>query len=619
MGKKLTTEEFIRRSKSIHGDKYDYSKTKYIKSSIDACITCPIHGEFHQTPSEHLRGHGCRLCGNKQTQIKKKMTTDEFIRKCNVIFNKKYSYTKTVYKDYYTEVTVNCPTHSDFEIVAGRHLQGQGCPQCSKKYFNLDEFIKKAKTLYGETYDYTNTEYNGKTKKVNIRCSLHGEFTTNPSHFLHLHGECPECRKLINNNKRKENFIKKANLLFKGKYDYKNVNYVNNRTDVKIICPMHGEFTLTPFSHLQSNGCPKCGKIQKANKFRKPLSVFIKEANVIHNNKYIYDEVEYVNNKTNITIKCPIHGSFSITPNDHLSKKCGCPICSNHLSRNECKIYNYVKLFSKDALQRDHKVIKPKELDIYVPSKNLAIEYNGLHWHNELMDRITPLYHLRKSQFCNEKGIRLIHIFEDEWLEKPQIVKSMLRNILGATSNRIYTRQCDVRDVDSRTAMQFLDDNHIQGRCKSKYHYGLYYKDELVSLMTFGKTRQQRKYNKDYDNMWELLRFCNKLNTTVVGGASKLLKMFIREVKPHRIVTYADKRWSVGNLYERLGFTHTHDSKPNYFYVVGDRRENRFKYRKGELVKQGFDKDKSEHEIMLERGMPRIYDCGTMAFEMTIE
>ena len=108
------------------------------------------------------------------------------------------------------------------------------------------------------------------------------------------------------------------------------------------------------------------------------------------------------------------------------------------------------------------------------------------------------------------------------------------------------------------------------------------------------------------------------LDTSVVGGASKLLKHFIGEVSPHRIVTYADKRWSVGNLYERLGFAHTHDSKPNYFYVVGQHRENRFKYRKGELVKQGFDPDKSEHEIMLERGIPRIYDCSTMAFEMKL-
>ena len=163
--------------------------------------------------------------------------------------------------------------------------------------------------------------------------------------------------------------------------------------------------------------------------------------------------------------------------------------------------------------------------------------------------------------------------------------------------------------------MQFLDKNHIQGRCKAKYHYGLFYNDELVSLMSFGHTKRQRKYNKDYNNTYELLRFCNKLNTNVIGGANKLLKHFINNIKPNEIIAYADKRWFVGKLYETLGFVHTHDSRPNYFYIFAQKRENRFKYRKGQLIKQGFDKDKTEHEIMLERGIYRIYDCGTMVYK----
>ena len=191
----------------------------------------------------------------------------------------------------------------------------------------------------------------------------------------------------------------------------------------------------------------------------------------------------------------------------------------------------------------------------------------------------------------------------------------MLKNILEDTENRIFARKCIVKDVSTKEAMQFLDKNHIQGRCKAKYHYGLFYNNELVSLMTFGHTRQQRKYNKDYNNTYELLRFCNKLNTNVIGGASKLLKHFIDDIKPNEIITYADKRWSVGNLYETLGFVHTHDSRPNYFYIFGQKRENRFRYRKGQLIKQGFDKNKTEHEIMLERGIYRIYDCGTMVYK----
>ena len=123
---------------------------------------------------------------------------------------------------------------------------------------------------------------------------------------------------------------------------------------------------------------------------------------------------------------------------------------------------------------------------------------------------------------------------------------------------------------------------------------------------------------KKGEGVYELLRFCNKLNTTVVGGASKLLKHFIKTVNPKSIISYADKRWSNGNLYEKLGFIHTHDSKPNYFYIVNNKRENRFSYRKDILVKEGYDKTKTEHEIMLERKIYRIYDCGCMVFRLDL-
>lgn len=488
------------------------------------------------------------------------------------------------------------------------------------KKLTTNEFIRRSKSIHGDKYDYSKTVYINSRKKICLICHKrdnngieHGEFWQTSQVNINEKCGCPKCARQ-NRRLTKEQFIEKANKRHNDKYDYTKLNFINVRNRVRIICPEHGEFWQVAQQHLEGCGCPKCA----INNRRNDINELIKKSVILHNSKYDYSLVNY--NKTNekVEIICPIHGIFKQRMHDHL-RGCGCPKCANKQSIGECQIFNFLNAFIKNVEDRNRTVIPPYELDIYIPSKQIAIEYNGLIWHSERFCEDAPKAMLHKSQLCAEKGIRLIHIFEDEWLEKPQIVKSTLRNILGVTSDRVYARQCDVRDVDSRTAMQFLDDNHIQGRCKAKYHYGLYYKDELVSLMTFGKTRQQRKYNEDYDNTWELLRFCNKLNTTVVGGASKLLKTFIREVKPHRIVTYADKRWSVGNLYERLGFTHTHDSKPNYFYVVGEHRENRFKYRKGELVKHGFDKDKSEHEIMLERGIPRIYDCGTMAFEMTIE
>lgn len=490
-------------------------------------------------------------------------------------------------------------------------------------HITRDEIIRRFNDVHKGRYIYDNVEYQSMNKEVEIICPKHGIFKQVPQNHLKGQG-CPLCAKEKRNKKEREKGLQKlideGSKRFNNKFIYDEVKYINNKTNVTIICPIHGRIQMTPYEHLHSEfGCKQCalddiGR-KRVNRYK---ITFLNKANDLHNNKYKYCLDDYNGVDCKMKITCPIHGMFIQTIHDHL-QGCGCPKCSVKLSKAEDEIAEAIKNFGNtDLIRRDRNILRPKELDIYIPSKKIAIEYDGLIWHSEKFKDKAFNYHLDKTEKCAEKGVRLIHIFEDEWLEKPQIIKSMLSNILGKTSNRLYARQCEVRDVDSRTAMQFLDDNHIQGRCKAKYHYGLYYNGELVSLMTLGKTRQQRKYNENYDNTWELLRFCNKLDTSVVGGASKLLKHFISEVKPHRIVTYADKRWSVGNLYERLGFAHTHDSKPNYFYVVGQHRENRFKYRKGELVKQGYDSGKSEHEIMLERGIPRIYDCGTMVFEMKL-
>ena len=193
----------------------------------------------------------------------------------------------------------------------------------------------------------------------------------------------------------------------------------------------------------------------------------------------------------------------------------------------------------------------------------------------------------------------------------------MLRNIFGKTENRIFARKCEIREVDSQTACLFLEDNHIQGKCGSSIRYGLYYNDELVSLMTFGKTRH---FIGNGSHEYELLRFCNKLNTNVVGGASKLFKHFVDTNKPNNIVSYADRRWSNGRLYDVLGFTLYNISDPNYYYVIDNKRRNRFNFRKSVLVeKYECPNDMSEREFCKSKGWWRIYDCGAFCYEWNVE
>jgi hypothetical protein len=287
-----------------------------------------------------------------------------------------------------------------------------------------------------------------------------------------------------------------------------------------------------------------------------------------------------------------------------------CTICNptdeKQVSGLELDLINFVSSLV-EVETKNRTVLGGKELDVFIPSKNLAIEFNGLYWHSDIYK--DKNYHLNKTILCDKKGVNLLHVFEDEWLEKSDIVKSIIKNKLGVWDKRVYARNCEVKVVDKSEEKSFLNNNHIQGFVGSNITYGLYYNGELVSFMSFGGLRKSLGYDSK-EGSYEMLRFCNKLNYNVVGGASKLFKHFIKTNNPKQIISYSDNRYFDGSLYERLGFEFIVDTKPNYFYVINHNRENRFKYRKDVLVKEGFDSNKTEKDIMRGRGFNRIWDCG---------
>jgi len=252
-------------------------------------------------------------------------------------------------------------------------------------------------------------------------------------------------------------------------------------------------------------------------------------------------------------------------------------------------------------------------LDIYLPELKLAFEFNGLWWHNELYK--DKNYHLNKTEECEKLGIQLIHIWEDDWIYKQDIVKSIIINKLNKTPNKIFARKTIIKEInDNKLIREFLDKNHIQGFVGSKVKLGLFFENELVSLMTFGNRRVAMGKKTTNIDEYELLRFCNKLNTNVIGGASKLFKYFINNYKPKEITTYADRSISQGKLYETLGFISQGKTEPNYYYINNKIRQHRFNFRKDVLVKQGYDANKTEHDIMLERKIFRIYDSGNLKY-----
>lgn len=292
------------------------------------------------------------------------------------------------------------------------------------------------------------------------------------------------------------------------------------------------------------------------------------------------------------------------------------PRCMNchPFSLNESTGENELKKFIDslyDGWKKAHDriVLDGYELDYYLPELKLAFEYDGLFFHNEFSSKDSS-YHLEKTTKCSQKGVRLVHVFEDEWKKKRRIVEDMVRSIIGVGQKSIFARKCIVKEISSKESNEFLEANHLQGGDNSSIRYGLSYNGELVSVMTFGKPR----FSKDYD--WELVRFATKCGYHVAGGASKLLKAF-ESTHDGMIVTYADKRYSNGNLYEKLGFEHLSDSEPNYWWYKNKTKLSRYQCQKHKLhnvLGDKFDSTKSESENMRSNGWNRIFDCGNMIF-----
>lgn len=296
-----------------------------------------------------------------------------------------------------------------------------------------------------------------------------------------------------------------------------------------------------------------------------------------------------------------------------------CTICNPIGFSNNSEIENFVRTVLEEMglefEEGNRKILEGKEIDFFIPSKNIGIEVNGIFWHSEIFKE--PGYHIDKTNLAERKGIRLIQIFEDEIREVPHIVKNRIHSILGVAEKKVFARKCEVRCVSKKESLEFLTNNHIQGSIGCSVSIGLFFDDCLVSLMTFGALRKNLG-SKKKEGVWELLRFCNLGGFSVVGGASKLLNYFIEKYSPKKVVSYCDRRWSNGDIYKKIGFKLDSATKPNYYYVKNNRRENRFKYRKDVLVKEGFDPSKSEASIMCERGFYRIYDCGSFRFSLDI-
>lgn len=307
------------------------------------------------------------------------------------------------------------------------------------------------------------------------------------------------------------------------------------------------------------------------------------------------------------------------------SKSCGCkqgehiketietvyngiyPQNVDYESKLQSHVTEYIESIYKGVIETSNRtVIRPQEIDIYLPEFNIGIEVNGSFWHSDAFK--DKDYHKDKSIECMKNGTHLIHIFEYEWVNSNDIIKKFLKNTI-CSGNKIYARDTVISVVNDNIAKIFINKYHLQGYARADINICLQYNDEIVAMMTFGKPR----FSSDYQ--YELIRLCFKDGVSIIGGAEKLFKFFISNHDVHSIISYCDIAKFSGNVYKKLGFKLDGVSQPSYVWAKGNDIKTRFQTQKKRLVKAGLGtEDQTEVEIMNGLGYHRIYDCGNYRF-----
>ena len=450
-------KEFIEKAIQIYGDKYDYSKVKYINSQTKVIIICKKHGEFLQIPNSHLQYYGCKECGYEVSSKKMSSNTDFFIQQAKQIHGDKYDYSKVEYIKAIKKVIIICKEHGEFKQTPPTHLNSMySCPDCvvskkKEKKINKykDVFIEKAKQIHGDKYDYSKSNYISSEKKIIIICKEHGEFKQQPNNHLQGKG-CIACG--INNfiNSRRsniDNFLQKAIKYHGDLYDYSKVNYINSNKKVVIICKNHGDFEQTPCGHLSGKGCKLCGNERSTKSKYSNSNEFIEKSIKIHGDLYDYSKVNYIKSIEKVVINCKIHGDFKIRPNNHINCKQGCPKCQlkKQYSKKCISWLNFISKYYNIIIQHgdndgEYRIPNTRySADGYCIKTNTIYEFNGTRWHgdprfcnkNDFLHGITygELYEktIKKENTIKNMGFNYIKIWEYDWDKINKSIKILQR------------------------------------------------------------------------------------------------------------------------------------------------------------------------------------------------
>lgn len=604
------TSQFVNEANRIHNYYYDYSKSVYKNARVKVKIICKQHGLFLQLPRKHLRGQGCPPCGRMAVNYNRKLDSTEFVRRSIAKHGNLYDYSNSQYVDSLTKISIICPTHGEFKQLPASHWCGRGCPKCNIQrhsiFSNLtsDGFISIARKLYNDKYSYQVYDNQITNRSIVIvDCAIHGQFTTRAGRFLRGFG-CKKCGH--QSAKRKtdsEVHHQRAVELYGNKFDFSATDF--SKSTINILCKKHGVLIKNRSSFLAGDGCTQCGLEKLSSLNRLPVSEFIRRANLIHNNRYVYVELDYTNNCCYIPISCVTHGIFYQSVKHHLRGQ-GCPKCS--VSSGQLAIYNFIRsVYGGEVVLNDRSVLSPYEVDVYLPDLRLGVEYHGLYYHSYASPETTQQRCRHRDKAILALGnIRLVQILESEWLQKEQLVKSFIVNKLGISA-KVFARKCAVVKLDNKQWRNCVDGWHLSSYKHADVKLGLIYDGDLVMIIGFSHHAVFQ---------WEIARMASKCGCVVVGGASKLLAHFIANYSPTSIMTFADARYSCGDCYRQLGFKFLQHTKPNYFYVNGSSIHSRIKFQKHKLpvMLESFDGNLTESGNMFANGYRRLWDAGHFQF-----
>ena len=483
--------------------------------------------------------------------------------------------------------------------------------------------------MHGDRFDYSFVDYQGARENVVVVCREHGPFSIRAGNHLSGQG-CAKC-----SGKAKpelDDLIARFKKVHGEKYDYSLTRYVNANTKVQIICPEHGVFEQTSWHHLEGMGCPKCGVEKRSETRRLTQEEFESNMRVVFGEDRVdLSNAWYVDSQTNVWVRCIEHDrSFEATPNNLFAGNWNCPKCRhNGVSKGENAVADYLESLGFTVWQSKRDIIPPKELDIFIPEKNLAIEFNGVIFHS---DKIKPKsYHRDKYLACKAKGVRLIQFTDVLWQTRQEQVMSLLANALGARADtrKVNARSCAVEEVEIGVLKDFYDQNHIQGHCRTgSLSLALFFEGEVVAAMVFGKgTNRRGSARIGREAEWTLSRYAT--SCIVRGGFQKLLKRG-REIigLDKDIISFSMNDYFQGGTYVASGFELDAEVEPDYqvyHQKIGLKPKSHWQRRNiparlAEIGWEGgFDPEtdpRTEWQVEDEVGCMRIFDAGKIRWRL---